>query len=165
MSMTLKRNAVRRISKKPRRIISRKSAAINDPCIFQPWFLPTKISRAIRALLPPGYEMKMVDYYAKFGCMRCNRKDRPYGGNGFCRACRARIQQRLWRSVDRLVKGVIPNRYGASFLAHAKEAQKLLRGFPTEMYAKARQYRGMMSRFRNPVRDASGVLDDSGSQP
>jgi hypothetical protein len=131
-----------------------------DALIFQPWFLPNKTSRAIRHLIPQGYQMRMIDYFAQFGCMRCDKREVPYGGNGFCKPCRGKLQHRLWRCIKRRAAVVTPNRYGLKYLADVRNARKLLKGFPANMYVGAQSHPGSRYKINNPARDGFIVVDD-----
>jgi hypothetical protein len=133
-----------------------------DPLIFQPWFLPNKTSRAIRHLIPQGHQTRMIDYFAHYGCMRCDKRDVSYGGNGFCKMCRGKLQLRLWRCIKRRAAAVTPNRYGLKYLADVRDAQKLLKGFPPSMYVGTQSHPGSSYKINNPARDGFVVHDYAG---
>ena len=69
--------------------------------LFHPWFLPRSAWLTIVQAIPREYLMKMRDYFDRYGCISCNRRDRTYGENGFCKLCFTRISRRLRRCLKR----------------------------------------------------------------
>jgi hypothetical protein len=133
----------------------------SDSLILQPWFLPIKTARAIRALVPRDYRMRLSDYFAWYGCIRCEKKSVPYQGNGFCQNCAVKIHHRLARCVKRRIRSAEPDRYGRKFLLDARHARRLLKGFPATMWVNAKKRMGT----RNPARDAFVVMSDGVRTP
>jgi len=113
----------------PRRtVLSKATRTILHELLFQPWFLPFKITRAILSLLPPDYRRRMHDYFDDYGCMRCGRSDVIYRSNGMCVVCMQVVFNRLQVSAMRRLKDRTSRRYGKEFVAKANQARKLLRG-------------------------------------
>lgn len=71
-----------------------KHCVVPDSIVFEPWFVPHKITYAIRALLPPEHRLKLQDYFAEWGCMRCGNRERHWS-SGFCEKCYSTIHSRL----------------------------------------------------------------------
>jgi hypothetical protein len=71
--------------------------------VLQPWFLPEKVSRAIRSLIPLFHAKKLRYYFDDFGCIRCERKDVLYGSNGFCDACLRKVVRGIAKSLRQRV--------------------------------------------------------------
>jgi hypothetical protein len=104
-----------------------------EELVFQPWFLPARIARTIRWLIPPDYRLRFHYYFDDYGCMRCKRKDVIYKSNGMCRGCVIDTFEKLQlslskRTQDHALKS-LKNRYGHEFLANALRARKLLAEF------------------------------------
>jgi hypothetical protein len=75
-----------------------------DADIFlQPWWLPADVSAAVRKLLPMLHLKKMRFYFDDYGCLRCERKNVPYGMNGFCDRCYRQVRERVSTSLKRRV--------------------------------------------------------------
>lgn len=121
---------------------------------LQPWFLPARISRKVRWLLPPDFRQRLRDYFIDYGCMRCDRKDVSYKSNGMCRKCLMLVFDRLQRSEVRRSATRLQRRYGHEFVAKAKEAQKLLRGISRHGIAAPRRPQIKAVRLGSPVIDA-----------
>jgi len=99
-----------------------------DELLFQPWFLSWEIAQAIRVLIPPGYQRKMRDYFDTCGCMRCNREDAVYQGNGMCKLCAGMIRIRLRKCIQKRLAGpreIVPAHV---FVGVPNRASKLLQG-------------------------------------
>jgi hypothetical protein len=119
--------------------------------LLQPWFLPARISKRIRYLIPADFRRRLQDCFEDYGCFRCGRMDVPYKSNGMCLACMSlvfgRIQRSMWaRSNERLTK-----RYGQEFMAKAAQAQKLLADFSAHRRGKVMGGRTQIIRLGNPV--------------
>lgn len=81
-------------------VSNKPKAPIVDPeLILQPWFLPNEISTAIRSLIPFMHIRKMRFYFEDYGCIRCRRRNVPYGNNGFCHKCSQLVVYRTLRSL------------------------------------------------------------------
>lgn len=127
-----------------------------DSLILQPWFLPAETARTIRKLLPANYATKMIDYFAKYGCIHCHRKTVPYNGNGLCQGCAHKIKSRLAGCVRIRLRATKASRFGRKFLQDARCAGELLKGFPSRMFRNTKQEQGT----RNPARDAFVILNE-----
>lgn len=132
---------------------------LRDSLMLQPWFLSTKTSYAIRRLLPPAQKQKFRDYFAEYGCIRCDVK-KGHFAQGFCERCYTVVHRRLRVAVRKRASVMQPRPYGIRCVLDAREARRLLRGFPSEMYAKARSRRADGYWTNNPARSAFIVLND-----
>jgi hypothetical protein len=152
----------------PKKLNDRKrpnsQIATRDSMIFQPWFLPIKTEKAVRRLLPPAYKKKMRDYFAKWGCIRCGKRLGAYGGNGFCIICHNKIHRRVRNCMIERANITVPNQYGAKYLADARNARKLLRGFPPKMYAAPKSHLARKYRTNNPARAAFIIVNNRASR-
>jgi hypothetical protein len=153
------RCSTRKLSK-PRKC-TRSRASSREDVIFQPWFLSGNIAQAIRRLVPPGYSLKMRDYFAQWGCMRCSSKHARYGAIGFCDLCHTKLRRRLRTCIKRRANATTPNQYGLKYLTDGRIAQKLLRGLPPTFYVEQGSH-ARRSRYsvNNPARAASIVLSN-----
>ena len=77
--------------------------------MFQPWFLPFRIARAISSLLPADYRKRMRDCFDDYGCMRCGRLEVPYQSNGMCSRCVENVTRRIKNSAARRTKERLKN--------------------------------------------------------
>ena len=78
--------------------IERKMAEImgaDKTGIFEPFFQPKVIADAIRKLQTVPHQRKWTKYFEEWGCLICEKNDRPHGSLGMCAACHQRTQQRL----------------------------------------------------------------------
>jgi hypothetical protein len=139
-------------SKAPLPRKGRKRVA-NEELLFQPWFLPARIARMVRWLLPPDYRLRMHDYFNDWGCMRCGRSGVVYKSNGMCGGCVVTVFTRLQVSAKRRLAERSPRRYGRQFIEKAEEARKFLRGLPLPPN-RASQPRIKSVRLGSPVIDA-----------
>ena len=153
MTSTIKRKKKRNSKRRKNQTGKSDKQCQEESLIFQPWFLPPRISNAIRSLLPGGYRNKTRDYFAAYGCIRCNARHAVYGGSGFCLRCRVLIQARFRRCIKKRETASVP-RYGMKLLSDSREARKLLRGFPSKMYIPHKEHK-----IYNPVTNAFVVLD------
>jgi hypothetical protein len=99
-----------------------------DELLFQPWFLSSEITQAIRVLIPPGYQRKMRDYFDVYGCMRCNRENAAYQANGFCRLCHNMIRIRIRKCIQLRLEGSQEIASPRVFIGASNKARKLLQG-------------------------------------
>lgn len=106
-----------------------KEAMAAAELVLQPWFLPKPVARAIFDLVPPDYRYRMRDFFIDWGCLRCERKNIPYGSNGMCLGCKMTVYYRLFSTAKRRLKLRQQLHYGREFVAHAEKARKLLVGF------------------------------------
>jgi len=108
-----------------------RGASESTALMFHPWFLPRSTQRAIMRLVPREFYWKMRDYFNLYGCLKCEKRNVIYGGNGMCHACHANVTAKL--------KQCLKARFGdpttrASTVqvneaaAGTKLARKLLRG-------------------------------------
>jgi len=65
--------------------------------IFPPWFLSRKVMRQVQRLLPSIYHKRLLAYFERYGCIRCNGKRVVYCSNGLCRSCTTLLITRLRR--------------------------------------------------------------------
>jgi hypothetical protein len=66
-----------------------------DAGVFEPFFQPKKIADEIRKLQTVPQQRKWHDYFEEWGCLICEKKNRPHTSNGMCNACRRRTAGRL----------------------------------------------------------------------
>lgn len=129
--------------------------AAPDSLVFEPWFLPHKITYAIRALLPPEHRFKLRDYFAEWGCMRCESRER-YWSAGLCERCYFLLHSRIQVCLGRRAAVMVPDKVGLKHVEDVRTARKLLKGFPAKMYAKSPQQ--TKYRFDNPAQAAFIVI-------
>lgn len=72
-----------------------------DDVLLEPWFLPKKVAASIQHLLPQDYRRRMSYFFEDYGCLRCHRKDVPYGANGMCNNCRVWVKYHMLKSLQR----------------------------------------------------------------
>jgi hypothetical protein len=137
----------------------RDKTSMQNSLVFHPWFLPRKITYAIRRLLPPEHKFKMRDYFGDHGCLRCDVKQ-GYCALGLCERCYTKLHSRLQACVRKRARLTSPQKYGNKYLEDARTARKLLKGFPSKMYVNARSRRGDSYRIKNPARAAFVVLNN-----
>lgn len=130
--------------------------AATDSLIFEPWFLPHKITYAIRALLPPEHRLKMRDYFAEWGCLRCESRERHWS-LGLCEKCYCTLHSRIRVCLRRRAAAFVPDKIGRKHVEDLRTARKLLKGFPARMYAKSRS-RQTKCRIDNPAGAAFIVI-------
>lgn len=155
MADLLERQRSRKIQN--HRIRGSDKASARESLIFHPWFLPRRITYAIRRLLPPGHRFKMHDYFAEHGCLRCDEKQ-GYCALGLCEKCYTKLHSRLRACVRKRARVQVPDQYGLKYLEDARTARKLLKGFPAKMYVGSRSYRGAY-KINNPAQAAFIVLN------
>lgn len=117
-----------RVSTKRHSVTSTRSKKHAD-ALLQPWFLDCKLAYAIQRLIPRKYFYRMRWLFDDYGCLRCNRKRTPYGGNGFCSRCRFEIMRRLRYSMRRRAKKFrdsLPPEPKKWYFDRADTAEKLL---------------------------------------
>jgi hypothetical protein len=150
--------SIARKSAAKRDSVSSRSERSRDSVWCQPWFLPNKIAREIRKLVPRDHEQRMISYFAEHGCIKCDEKDALYAGNGFCIFCRTKLQKRLKSIAIQLSRALAPESYGMKFIRDAAQARRLLSGFPKNMYIKPDAKPGRKHGIDNPVRDAHIIV-------
>jgi hypothetical protein len=145
-------------SRRRKGLLNRLSRSVesqnSDDFLLQPWFLPNRISLAIRRLLPSDYRHRMRDFFDDYGCMVCRRRDLLHKSNGMCMSCAMNIQKKIWRSAIRRKKGRARGRLSLGLLAYAQQAQKLLAGFPRTNETVPKKRRMATAHSHNPVREA-----------
>jgi len=131
-----------------------------DRALLQPWFLPRHISVAVLRLLPYERRGKLHYFFDDYGCMRCDRKDIPYGANGMCHKCFDTVRRRLKISMKRHFKATADPKDTPSprdFLSKAELARKLLSGLsqrgPNPRQLPTDRVLGRL----NPAREISGA--------
>jgi hypothetical protein len=72
--------------------------------IFEPFFQTKAVSAAIKKLQTVMHHRKWHNYFAEWGCLVCEKKDRPHESLGMCLACHHRIQNRL-QTILRFTEG------------------------------------------------------------
>lgn len=122
--------------------------------MLQPWFLPDRISIAIRALVPRHYRYRMRRFFDDHGCMIC-KKDHSYGSNGMCVACCRSVRRKLLRSARRHSEGKPPRSFDPG-IRKVKLAQALLRRFCPGSRAASQRRRIDTARSKNPIDEALG---------
>jgi hypothetical protein len=65
-----------------------------DVTLLDPFFRPREESNAIRGEQTVSQRNVGAAYYARYGCVRCDRKDEPHESNGFCHNCHHMIVSR-----------------------------------------------------------------------
>jgi len=98
-----------------------------DELLLQPWFLPDRVSHAVRSLFPNHYIKRMRDYFDDYGCMRCGDREALYKANGMCRRCHQLVRERLARSAMRRMNPKQTSAYARKLLEKGLQARELLR--------------------------------------
>jgi hypothetical protein len=123
-------------------------SAAADKVLFQPWFLPARVSFAILSIVPPDFQNKMRYFFDDYGCMIC-KNGAKHHSNGMCRPCRERIRAKLVRSVRRRLK--------------ARGANRRL---DLELFRQEKLAKGLLGRFTPAKSSARLTLDiHRGSNP
>jgi hypothetical protein len=68
--------------------------------LFQPWFLPQRVTYKIHGLVPPIFWKKMRYFFEDYGCLICGTESN-YHSNGMCQKCYSRIEKKMMRCVKR----------------------------------------------------------------
>lgn len=99
--------------------------------VFPVWFLTEDIKRQIDRVLPSYYRRRFRFYFDRYGCVRCNRKNVLYGGNGLCLPCLGLVGDRLKRIDGRLrqTQEQPEGRPTQAFLRRRRAARELLADF------------------------------------
>jgi hypothetical protein len=138
-----------------------KEGAAPDSLVLEPWFLPHKTTYAIRALLPPEHRLKLRDYFAEWGCMRCGDRER-YWSSGFCERCYNVIHQRIGVCLRRRAAVMVPDKIVLKHVEDVRTARKLLKGFPARMYVNSQ--RRPKYKIDNPAQ-AAFIVITQGARP
>jgi hypothetical protein len=134
--------------------------SVSDRAMLQPWFLPRHVSVAIRRLLPDESTRKMRHFFDDYGCLRCDRKDIPYGSNGMCYKCFDMVRRKLKWSMKRHFKATADAKNTPSprdFLSKAELAQKLLSGMSERGPILRQTPSNRILSKLNPAREMSGA--------
>jgi hypothetical protein len=132
--------------------ISRSVMADADKVLFEPWFLPPRVSFGILAIVPPAFRNKMRYFFDDYGCMIC-KKGSKHHSNGMCRPCRQNIQNKLIKSVKRRLRSKSNQRLDLELFRQEKLAKTLLGRF-SPARANSRGRRVELQRSHNPVYEA-----------
>lgn len=109
-----------------------KAPTVDPELALQPWFLPNEISTAIRSLIPFMHIRKMRFYFEDYGCIRCRRRNVPYGNNGFCHKCSQLVVYRTLRSLKTRLEQIGTGlTTGEIFVDGLTEAQRLIQAAQT----------------------------------
>jgi hypothetical protein len=73
-----------------------------------PFFLTTELRKSIDRVLPAKHHRRLRMYFDTYGCIRCLRNDRIYGGNALCIQCLKSIAKRLIK-VDFALRAMFPD--------------------------------------------------------
>jgi hypothetical protein len=97
-----------------------------DDVFLQPWFLPRDTAFAMRRILPPEHRHKMRFYFDDYGCMKCKKKDVPYGSNALCKLCVQEVKLKLFFAVKRRWTAASPDNSPRTF-KRMTDARRLLK--------------------------------------
>jgi hypothetical protein len=98
--------------------------------IFPPWFLSRAVLREIELLVPAEYHRRFRAYFDRHGCVRCERREVPYGCNGLCLACVGLVSDRLKRIDKKMEKRQLDREVEDRGLLRRRElARELLADF------------------------------------
>lgn len=98
-------------------------------CLLQPWFLSLEVTKAVMRLIPRIYFSRMRWFFKDYGCLRCKKKNVPYGGNCLCDQCRKQTMYRMARCMKRRLRaGKLskPRLPEARYINRARLAESLL---------------------------------------
>lgn len=115
-------------SRKPVRRLRQVTPVKANAGSVPPLFLTFRLRKAIERLLPDRHHQRMHQYFEKYGCLRCSRKNVLYAANGFCMGCINMIGKRM-RKVDRELrarKPVLPPKLEENYLRPYNSARRLL---------------------------------------
>src|SRR5579862_6226449 len=89
-----------------RELIEQKLAEMmgGDAGLFEPFFQPKKIADEIKKLQTVPQQRKWHHYFQEWGCLICEKKNRPHMCLGMCQACYPKIAHRL-QNIVRLTEG------------------------------------------------------------
>jgi hypothetical protein len=122
-----------------------------EELLLQPWFLSSRVARAMRSLLPPDFRSRLRDYFNDYGCLRCGRQDVIYRSNGMCSPCLGLIIGRLERCADRRSSERLSRRCGASLASDTENAKRLLSGIRKPAKNKLKSAQIQYVRVTNPI--------------
>ena len=143
---------MRRVLVKASRRRIRAKKASPDELLLQPWFLPGRIAKAIRSLLPADFRRRLHDVFDDYGCIRCGRTTVPYQSHGMCKRCSNSLTHMINTAASLRSKERLSRRYGKDFVANERSAKRLLRGFASKTSQRPR--RRKMVDLGNPLASA-----------
>ena len=128
-----------------------------EKVLFQPWFLPQRITFAIHAMVPRDFWNKMRNFFDDYGCMICGAES-EYHSNGMCLRCYAKIRKKLMQSVKRRLNSEPKRPLALVLFRQQKLAKKLLGPYARRSRASSLgRYLDIPGR-NNPVYEALGAL-------
>jgi hypothetical protein len=131
--------------------------SIAEKVLFQPWFLPQRITFAIHGMVPRDFWNKMRNFFDDYGCMIC-RAESDYHSNGMCRRCYVKTRMKLIQSVKRRSKSE-PNRpFALALFRQEKLAKKLLGPYVRRSRTSSKGVYIDVPGRNNPVYEALGAL-------
>jgi len=131
--------------------------SVAEKILFQPWFLPQRITFAIHGMVPRDFWNKMRNFFDDYGCMICGAES-EYHSNGMCRRCYTKVRMKLIRSVKRRLKSE-PNRsFALALFRQEKLAKKLLEPYVLRSRASSKGRHIDIPGRNNPVYEALGAL-------
>lgn len=74
-------------------------AAPPDAILLEPWFRNRQETTAMKRLQTFAERQKFADFFLAHGCVRCETKDKPHGGEGFCITCHGWFSAQLQRAM------------------------------------------------------------------
>jgi len=81
-------------SAKEGRACGQQTQVVIEATQLGPFFHPRQEALAIRRQQTVTERNLWALYYARYGCLRCDGKDRPHASNGLCAKCRSTIVNR-----------------------------------------------------------------------
>jgi hypothetical protein len=124
-----------------------------EKVLFQPWFLPKRVTFAIHSLVPPAFWTKMRNFFDDYGCIICG-KETGYHSNGMCKNCFDKTRKKLAQSVKRHLGPARRRRIDLELFRQQKLAKKLLGRFCDSNQASKRRRRIGVPTPANPVYEA-----------
>lgn len=77
----------------------------DDSQLLEPWFRSRQESEAIKRGQTLIERRKFADFFTMHGCLRCQTKERPHGGEALCAVCHAWFASQLNRVMHLRAKG------------------------------------------------------------
>ena len=80
------------------RLVQQKVAEImaeRDAVVFEPFFRSRQIAYELKRLQTVPEQRKWTVFFDRYGCMRCETRERIHVGNGMCTQCYAQIFRTL----------------------------------------------------------------------
>lgn len=139
--------------------VSKKANASIEMIVLQPWFLPRSTYHAMARLISRKYVMKLRYYFDRYGCLKCERRDRTYGSNGMCSPCATKVSHRLKRCLKSGLRTSVhtSDPQLSDLVSGAKMARGLLRDLiPRGHTVSPRQDK---HEAKNPVYEAASYLN------